>query len=337
MLGITEKSKAKKAITRAAPRSEARELADRYLAWMAATRYSEETIRGSKYDLEWFLRYLETRGIERIADVTEDLLSDYSLALRKQRHSVHENRTISLSHVLHRLFGVKQFFGWLVEQMVIFVNPAENLELPRLPAQLPRTILTQKETQRLLDAPDLKSPVGYRDKALLEVVYSTGIRVAELLRLKVQDFDEKARTLFVREGKGGKDRILPLPMIAAGYLKEYVDRVRPKFAKSKKHDDGTLFLNYTGSALCLNRLHNIFSVTTKAAGIDKRVTCMVLRHTIASHLLENGMDIRYIQEFMGHERLETTQNYAKVSLVGLRKMYNRFHPEERRNRGAVRV
>lgn len=336
MLRLEEKPKAKPAI-KPAVKSEARELAARYLAWMVSTRYAEETVKGYTYDLEWFMRYLETRGIERIADVTEDTLADYSLRLRKQRNTVHEDRTISLSHVMHRLFTLKQFFGWLVEQMIIFVNPAENMELPRLPAVLPRTILTQKEAQRLLDAPDLKSPVGYRDKALLEVVYSTGIRVAELLRLKVQDFDEKARTIFVREGKGGKDRIIPLPMIAAGYLKEYVDRVRPKFARALKHDDGTLFINYTGSPLDLNRMHDIFSRTTKAAGIDKRVTCMVLRHTIASHLLENGMDIRYIQEFMGHERLETTQNYSKVTLAGLRKMYNRFHPEERRNRGAGRV
>ena len=303
-----------------------------------ATRYSEATIKGHGADLAWLLRYLEGKGIGRVADITSETLEDYSLWLRKLRNARHEDRKISLAHVLHRLTSTKQFFAWLAKQMIILVDPAENLELPRLPATIPQMILTQKETQRLLDAPDLKSPVGYRDKALLEVIYSTGIRAGELFRLKVQDFDYKNRTLFVHEGKGGKDRILPLPVISAGYLKEYIERVRPGFAKAMKQDDGTLFINYTGSPLCLNGLCDIFRRTTKAAAIDKRVTAMVLRHSIASHLLENGMDIRYIQEFMGHEKLSTTQGYAKVSLFGLRKMYNRFHPKEHRNRGlATRV
>jgi integrase/recombinase XerD len=329
MLKLEEKVKAK----RATPASELRDLADRYLAWLVATRYSEATLKGHSADIEWLLRYLEAKGIDRIADVTTEVLADYSLRLRQQRNTKHEDRKISLAHVLHRLFTAKQFFGWLAGQMIILVNPAEDLELPRLPATLPQTILTQKEAQRLLDAPELKSPIGYRDKALLEVGYSTGIRISELFKLKVADFDPKARTLFVHEGKGGKDRVLPLHMIAAGYLKEYVERVRPKFVKALKHDAGILFLTYTGSPLCVNSMTNIFKRSTKAAGIDKRVTAMVLRHSIASHLLENGMDIRYIQEFMGHEKLSTTQIYSKVTLDGLRKMYNKSHPEEKRGRG----
>lgn len=332
MLRLEEKQKSLKAIDRIAPDGELRELADKYRSWMIATRYAPDTIQGYGLDLVWFLRYLERNGIDRIADVTAETLENYSLWLRTLQNTKHEDRKISMTHVMHRLFSVKQFFGWLVKQMIVLVDPTENMELPRLPAQMPRTILTQKEAQRLMDAPDLKSPVGYRDKALLEVLYSTGIRTAELLKLKVQDFDEKNRTLFVREGKGGKDRILPLPMIAASYLKEYIDLVRPKFAKNKKHDDGVLFVNYTGSAICPNRLHDIFRRNVRAAGIDKPVTAMALRHSIATHLLENGMDIRYIQEFLGHERLLTTQNYAKVTLPGLRKMYNKFHPKEHRTR-----
>ena len=335
MQRLKERSATRKPTVPPEVKSEPRELTDRYLAWMVATRYAEDTLKSYSADLVWFLRYLERHGVDRIADVTGETLEDYSLWLRNLQNSRHEDRKISLAHVSHRLYTLKQFFGWLLKQMIILIDPAENLELPRLPALLPRTILTQKEAQRLMDAPDLKSPVGYRDKALLEVLYSTGIRTAELFKLKVQDFDAKARTLLVREGKCGKDRLLPLPVIAAGYLKEYIERVRPKFAKNKAHDDGTLFLNYTGSAICANRLANIFQCNSKAAGIDKQVTAMALRHSIASHLLENGMDIRYIQEFMGHERLFTTQNYAKVTLTGLRKMYNKYHPEEHRSRSTA--
>ena len=316
-----------------APDNELRELANRYLSWLVATRYSEETVKGVYSDLSWLLRYLEGQGIDRIADVTTEILEDYSLCLRRQRNTRHEDRKIGMAQVMHRLFSAKQFFGWLLEQMLILVNPAEELEMPRLPVSLPQTILTQKEAQRLMDGPELRSPIGYRDKAILEVLYSTGIRVSELFRLKVSDFDPKSRTLFVRQGKGGKDRILPLPMIAAGYLKEYIERVRPKFIKTLKRDEGILFLTYTGCPLSIDQMTVIFRRTTKAAGIDKRVTAMTLRHTIASHLLENGMDIRYIQEFMGHERLSTTQIYSKVTLHGLRKMYNKSHPKEKRHRG----
>ena len=330
---LKERAAKIKLTSKSAPDNELRDLANRYLSWMVATRYSEETVKGVYSDLSWLLRYLERQGIDRIADVTTEILEDYSLCLRRQRNTPHEDRKISLAQVMHRLFSAKQFFGWLLEQMIILINPAEDLEMPRLPVSLPQTILTQKEAQRLMDAPELRSPIGYRDKAILEVLYSTGIRVSELFRLKVTDFDPKIRTLFVRQGKGGKDRILPLPMIAAGYLKEYIERVRPKFIKTLKHDDGVLFLTYTGCSLSIDRMTDIFRRTTKAAGIDKRVTAMVLRHTIASHLLENGMDIRYIQEFMGHERLSTTQIYSKVTLHGLRKMYNKSHPKEKRHRG----
>jgi len=333
MLRLEERTKANKTANRAAPASELRELADRYIAWLISTRFAEDTIKGHTSDIEWFLRYLEAQGIDRIADVTADTLEDYSVRLRKQRNTIHEARKIGMAHVAHRLNTVKQFFGWLLKQTIILVDPSEDLELPTLTANMPQTILTQKEAQRLMDAPELRSPVGYRDKAVLEVVYSTGIRISELFRLKVTDFDHKNRTLFVREGKGGKDRVLPLPMIAAGYLKEYVERVRPKFVKPLKRDKGILFLNYTGTALSLSSMCNIFKRTTKAAGIDKHVSAMVLRHSIASHLLENGMDIRYIQEFLGHERLSTTQVYSKVTMDGLRKMYNKFHPEQKRNRG----
>ena len=335
MLQLKERATEEKAAPQPALKSEPRELAARYLAWLAATRYAGASIKSYGTDIKWFLRYLEARGVDRIADVTAETLAEYSLCLRNQGNTVHKGGKISLSHVGHRLFAIKQFFGWLAEQMIILADPSEDLDFPRLPATLPRTILTQKEAQRLLDAPDLKSPVGYCDKALLEVVYSTGIRSSELFRLKVADFDPKNRTLFVKEGKCGKDRILPLPVISAGYLKEYIERVRPKFAKALKHDNGILFLTYTGSPLYPDGMTKIFKRTTKAAGIDKHVTCMILRHSIASHLLENGMDMRYIQEFLGHERLSTTQIYSKVTLDGLRKMYNKFHPEEKRNRGTA--
>lgn len=314
-----------------APSAELQELKDRYLAWMIATRYAEDTIKDAHNCVEWLFRFLGLHGIGRIADVTPEVLDGYSLWLHERPNAYHDGKLIGTRTIFYRLIAVKWFFKWLAQNMIVLCDPAENLELPQFKQGLPQTILTQEETRRLLDAPDLKSPVGYRDKALLELVYATGIRTAELFALKVSDFDATARTVFVREGKGAKDRILPLPAVVVGYLKEYIEKVRPRFVANAKADEGTLFVSWRGKGLRPTDLCFMFKRSAKAAGItDKRPTAMVLRHSIASHLLENGMDIRYIQEFLGHERLTTTQIYAKVTMSGLRKHYNKHHPKERR-------
>jgi integrase/recombinase XerD len=312
---------------------ELRGLKDKYLGWMLATGYAENTIKQGHADLEWLYKFFAIQGIEKLKGVNLQLLNDYSLWLREIENHRWKGQRLSMGHINHRLIGVKQFFKWLMREGVIAVDPSEDLELPRLHVGVPQTILTQDEMKKLLAAPDLRSPVGYRDKVMLELLYSTGARSSELCRIKVADLDLKDRTVLIRQGKGGKDRILPIPRLAVSYLREYIEKIRPRFAKRMKGgDDGTLFLNFTGSRFELNRLGKFVQANVKLAGIEKRVTALTLRHSIASHLLENGMDVRYIQEFLGHEKLSTTQVYAKVTLSGLRKHYNRTHPKEIRAR-----
>jgi len=142
---------------------------------------------------------------------------------------------------------------------VILYDPAEDLELPKQPSELLHVILTQEEARRFLDAPDLRSPVGYRDKALLELLYASGVRTAELLRLKVSDIDVKSNIVHVRQGKGRKDRDVPIPSLAMNWVREYIEKVRPAFAKRRRVDDGTLWLNYTGGLLDKNRLVEVFN------------------------------------------------------------------------------
>ncbi|MBI5244219.1 MAG: tyrosine-type recombinase/integrase [Elusimicrobia bacterium] len=316
-----------------APSTELQDLKDKYLSWMIATRYAETTIKGAHINLEWFFKFLTEREVTRIADVTPDVMNEYSLWIRENKNHKHEGKALAARHIYYRIVSVKWFFAWLAQNMLVLCDPAVDLELPQIHQGLPETILTQEEVKRLLAAPDMRSPIGYRDKALLELVYATGIRTRELLRLNVADLDFKARTVFVREGKGGKDRILPLPAVAVGYLKEFVEKVRPRFAKLMKNgDDGTLFIGYTGGKLDKSRLSEIFKRSRKLAALDKPVTPMILRHSIATHLLENGLGLRYIQEFLGHERLQTSTLYAKCSLLGLRCHFNKHHPREKRVR-----
>ena len=298
---------------------------DRYIGWLKATGLSPMTIKAAHADLSWCFRWLETQAISRAADVTPDVLEHYSYSLRQLRNGLPP----SMGHVSRRLSSLKGFFRWLGKEAVIIYDPAEDLELPRLPQQLPHVILTQKETRKLLDAPELRSPVGYRDKAMLELIYGSGLRTAEIIALKVADIEIKSNIVHVRKGKGRKDRDVPVPPLTTLWVKEYIDKVRPAFAARRRREDGTLWLNYTGGVVDKNRMIELFRYNRKRAGLDKHVTPLTLRHSIASHLLENGMDIRCIQEILGHERLSTTQVYSKVTLTGLDKHFRRAHPRER--------
>lgn len=315
---------------------ELRQLKDKYLAWLISTGYAEATIKNGHADLEWFLRYLDMRAVSRVADITPDVLEAYALWLREKVNSYHDNRTITMTTIVHRLATLRSFCRWLQSEMVILQDPSEDVEFPVMPNRLPRLILTQDEARAVLDAPDLKSPVGYRDKALLELLYATGVRTNELVKMKVADLDFKARSVFVRKGKGNKQRLIVIPAEPMSYAREYAEKVRPRFAKKMRSgDDGTLFLNYTGAKVEINGLCSLIRKNAKLAGLDKHITALTFRHSIASHLLENGMDIRFIQELLGHEKMSTTQVYTKVTLSGLRKHYNKHHPRERRFRGAA--
>ncbi len=319
-----------------APSSELQDLKDRYLSWLIATRYAEATVKAAHTNVEWLYKFLGGAGIARIADVTPEVLNDYSLWLRELRRGSQEGPALGNRHLHFRLDGAKQFFKYLSRNMIVLYDPAEDLELPNLHIKLPQVLLTQAEVRKFLDAPDLRGPVGYRDKAMLELIYATGLRAGEVYRLKVGDLDFKAKTVMVRRGKGAKDGIVPLPALTAGYLKEYVEKVRPKFAKGMKGgDDGTLFISFHGGKFDRGKMCGTFKRVGKLAGLEKRVTAMTLRHAIASHLLENGLGIRFIQEFLRHEKLETTQLYAKVSLLDLRKKYNKHHPKEKRVNGKI--
>ena len=319
-----------------ASKGEFRELKDRYLAWLISTGYAETTVKGAHADLEWLLRYMESRAVKRAADMTPEVLESFSVWLRDKKNCYHEHQPLSLAHIVHRLTTLKCFCRWLVKQMVILQDPSEDLEMPRLGERLPRVILTQEEARAVLDAPDLRSPVGYRDKALLELLYATGVRTNELVKLRVSDLDFKARSVFVRKGKGNKQRLVVVPPEPMGYAREYVEKVRPRFAKhTKGGDDGILFLNYTGAHVEINGLCSLIRKNAKLAKLDKHITALTFRHSLGSHLLENGMDIRFIQELLGHEKMSTTQVYTKVTLSGLKKHYNKHHPREKKFRGAA--
>ncbi len=308
-------------------------LRDKFLEYLLANQYAENTLKGDYYSLDCFFQFLTQTKISEITDVTSETIGDYQSWLRQIKTK--KGTPLQMTTIADKLYPLKLFFSYLVKNSHILLDPTRDMEIPSIKKRLPQTILTQEEAAAFLSLPRLDIITGYRDRTIFELLYSTGIRNAELRKLTLKDIDFENRTITIREGKGGKDRITPLTRVAGGYLKEYIEKVRSKLIRNGKPDQKAteiVFLNLKGNQFDRQGLCELIQKYAKASNIKKPVTAHIFRHSIATHLLENGMSIRYIQEFLGHESLGTTQQYAKVTIEDLKKMYNRFHPKEKRKR-----
>ncbi len=229
-----------------------------------------------------------------------------------------------------RLVPVRTFFKWLTQQYVLLSNPASELELPKIPKTLPKHVLSISEVEAILSVPDTSNALGIRDRAMLELLYSTGIRRRELMQLKIHDLDFGRRTLMVREGKGNKDRLVPMGDRAIDWTEKYQAEVRPVFARDP--DDGVLFLTSTGEAFSPNHLTHLARKYIKDAKIGKTGSCHLFRHTMATLMFEGGADVRFIQEMLGHANLKSTQIYTQVSIRKLQEIHAATHPSAKRRR-----
>jgi integrase/recombinase XerD len=290
---------------------------------MAARGYSPRTIGNRRHMLSFLVAWLADRGITRPAEVTRPVLESY------QRHLFHYRKKngdpLSFRSQSQRLLAIRAFFKWAARQRHVLHNPASEIELPRAERRLPRPALTAAEAELVLAQPDLADPAGVRDRAILEVFYSTGIRRSELAHLAVTDIDHERQTLLVRLGKGKKDRLIPIGERALAWTRKYLSDVRPKLAVAGD-DDGTLFLTSSGEPFGLERLTQLAARHVKASGVPKTGACHLFRHTMATLMLEGGADIRYIQAMLGHAELSTTQIYAQVSVRALQAVHTATHP-----------
>ena len=299
---------------------------ERYLEWGRVRMHPDRTLIGWRYGLGLFTAWCEARGLEHPADITRPILERY------QRHLFHhrkkDGRPLSYKTQLARLVVLRGLFRWLVRQHVILSNPSSDLELPRKEHRLPRAVLTEEEAERVIGAPDLRTDLGLRDRAILEVFYATGIRRAELVRLTVFDIDVERCTLMVRQGKGKKDRLLPLGERAARWVERYMMDVRPLLVTGESGD--VLFLGRLGHAFVDDHVSKMVKDYVDAAElVGKKGSCHLLRHTMATLMLEGGADVRFVQEMLGHVNLETTQIYTHVSIRKLQEVHAATHPGAR--------
>lgn len=302
---------------------------DDYLAALQARNYSAETVRSRTDDLKLFLAWAAERDVTRASQVTRPILEAYQHGL--YRHRKQNGQPLGWGTQRQRLSGLKDWFKWLTRQNVILHNPASELELPRKEKRLPATALTLPQVAQLLAVPDVADPLGVRDRAMLEVFYSAGLRRAELCHLELSSLNPVRRTLTVRRGKGHKDRVVPLGARAFAWVDRYLGEVRPRLCLDTR--ETALFLTGFGQGFCPGVLSRM--VTTWLKKIGAKGSCHLLRHTCATHLLEGGADIRYIQQLLGHESLETTAIYTEVTISRLIEVHARCHPAERENAASV--
>lgn len=297
----------------------------RYLEALRVKHCSESTVETQGYSLHSFLVWCQERGLRRPAEITRPILQRYQRWLFYYRKPDGAPLTVRSQHI--RLSGIRAWFRWLTRQNALLYNPASELDLPRLEKRLPKHVLTAEEVETILALPDLEDPLGIRDRAMLEVFYSTGIRRMELGRLQVFDLDQGRGTVTVRQGKGAKDRVVPIGERAVAWTQQYLEEVRPELAVEP--DEGVLFLTHTGEAFTASRLSQLARDYVNRADLGKKGACHLFRHACATLMLEGGADIRYIQEMLGHAQLGTTQIYTQVAVQKLKEIHAATHPAGR--------
>src|ERR1700722_325184 len=293
-----------------------------YLTWMTVHNYAATTIENTRRCLGLCSRFARTAGVDEPAGVSYELVVLYQETLHAYRK--YDGSPLSIATQVQRLVPVTQFFAWLRREQKIEQNPTADLLMPRPDRQLPEATLSGAEMARLLAVPDITKPLGLRDRATLEVFYSSALRRSELIALRVVDLDFERGTVFVHRGKGAKDRYVPIGERALFWVRLYVGIVRPLFVVDQAHD--VLFVSSVGTTICADWLCRKVRSYLRQAGINKRGSCHLLRHSVATLLLEGGADIRYVAAMLGHARPETTQPYTRVSIDRLRAVHARCHP-----------
>lgn len=296
-----------------------------YLEWnRTAKSHGPYTLKNTHVCLVNFFDWCALREVRYPKEVTLSVLERYRAHVSGLRNKK-DGKELSSARKHKKLSSVKDYFGWLVKKRVLLLNPSLDLELPKyVRKNIPHNVLSVEEAEKILSVPDVTNVFGLRDRAMLEVIYSTGIRRMELGNLFLSDLDFEEKTLLVREGKGKKMRLIPISERALEWVRKYLERSRVVFLKNAK--EPYLFLNQRGKKMNPASITLNFTKFRDTAGIKKRQAVHIFRHTTASGMLDNGADIRHVQEMLGHAYLSTTQIYTHVAIRKLKEVYDKTHP-----------
>lgn len=294
-----------------------------FLEAMKIRHYSPVSIDHRSRSLEVFFRYLAGLALDDLKEVSRQTIRDYQASL--QQH-------YQIASVNAHMIAVRRLFEHLEKTDVMLVNPCAGVPLPKQPPRLPKVVLTRAEARAILNQPDTQSAVGIRDKAILEMFYSTGIRLEEMARLTVHDVDHRNGFVRVTRGKGAKERVVPMGRKACDYVREYLQKIRVEWSKENR-DERALWLSYFAphGPLKSQMIAVMVRDYGRAAGLKKSASPHVWRHTCATHLVSNGGNIAYVQRLLGHRSLRTTQIYTRITITELKSAHTKAHPQERRH------
>jgi integrase/recombinase XerD len=288
---------------------------DQFLHYLVVEKgLSKNTIEAYSHGLTRFLNHLKDKGIRKIQDISKFHIRGFLLELRK--------KNLSTKTVVRNLVAIRTFFRFLNQEGFLDSNPVENLESPKVAKTLPE-ILSLKEIELLLEKPNLQSPLGIRDRAMLEMLYATGMRISELTHLPIHQVNLEGGFVILY-GKGSKERVVPLGSESIKWVIFYLKQSRGILAKGK--ESPFLFINRSGKGMSRQQFWKNLRNYGRKAGLHKRITPHLLRHSFASHLLERGADLRSVQMMLGHVDISTTQIYTHVTGERLKKVHQRYHP-----------
>ena len=276
---------------------------------------SANTRQAYERDLRLFCKTLGFKNSDALVNVSREQITGYMTQLKE--------KGLAAATIARKLAAIKAFYRFMTAEDYMDSNPAEVVEAGTKGIKLPR-VLSEDEVVRLLNQPDITTAEGFRDRTMLEVLYATGMRVSELINLTLERVDLNMKYI-IAFGKGSKERIVPLGSVAAEFLQQYLEKVRPKLTHAGRNTN-IVFLALGGHELTRQRFWQIIRAYGRKANINKALTPHILRHSFATHLLDNGADLRSVQELLGHSDISTTQIYTHLTNKRLRDIYAKAHP-----------
>ena len=300
-----------------------RKLIPKYLAELKTLNRSPITIQKTKYNLLTLAKFLDEEKVYGVEQLRRETLEEYQQDLSFRLTA--KGTLLAIRTQEKHLCCAKGFTKFLYENDFLVSDPGAKIKLPKQPKRLPKVILNNNEIKRMFKSSQKQSNQGYRDRITIEMLYDTGIRCAELTKIKTYDLDLENGYIHIR-GKGNKDRVVPLSKRVCRLVRDYLLIVRPAFVQGK--DEGFFILNRFGGKMSTNGIYFTVKRCAKGAGIKKNVSPHTFRHTCATHMLQNGAPIRHIQELLGHESLESTMIYTKVTINDLKAIHAKYHPSE---------
>src|SRR4030042_4129040 len=297
--------------------------------YLRMKNFSIRTNESYCYEVKKFIFFISENfiSIKNITQINKNIILEYLNYLMRYKNRF--GKSLSSKTIKLKIAAIRHFFKYLLKSDFILKDPTLTIESPKEERSLPKNIITKIEVKLILDSIDIRTPIGLRNKTIIELFYSCGMRTSELCDLKIHNVDLKEQTVIIEHGKGDKMRVLPLGQYAVDYIEQYISRARKFMLKGRINDEGYLFLTNRGTKFNKETINkNIIHGVVKNLRLNKKVSCYSFRHALATHLVQNKVDIRFVQELLGHESLNTTQKYCHLNITDLKKMHALYHPRE---------